>query len=443
MKTKKAYGLVVAMLAIVLVLGACGGNNNDGNANGNASGNGNANGGNAEVAEGSGEDVTLTLYSWRPEDAEGYATIISEFEAQNPGIKVDFQPYKSSEYNTILNNALLSGSGVDLLQLRPYDAATALADADYLTAVGDLPGIDQLDEQYLNAAKGSDGEVYGVPFMLNNAVIFYNKTMFEENGIEVPQTYEAFVAVCEQLQELGIVPVAQSGKAGYLLSMTHAVLGESAFGSNEFVDAVVAGEAKFTDEAFVNSVQRMKDLEPFFPNDFIAIEDKDAQMMFYNQEAAMYINGSHRLETFKANDLQFDVDFFTGFAPEEGGQSHIVTWVDGSFAVAKTSKHQEEALKFLEFVASDSFGKLFSETLTRVSPVPGVEPADPLLARMKSLSVDNAVPYLILAHFNQGAPASKVAFEDALQGLYLDYLDAAQVAQELQDSVDKWFTPQS
>lgn len=449
MKKKKVYSALILVMAVLLILSGCGGNsanNSTGgnNGNGGSNGNGSSTGtdGNGAVSNGGGKDVTLTLYSWRPEDADGYQAIIAEFEAQNPGIKVEFKPFKSSEYNTILNNTLITGSGVDILQLRPYDAAAALADADYLLDVSSLSGIDQIPAEYLNAARGNDGKVYGVPFMLNNAVIYYNKSMFEEHNIAVPQTYEEFLAVGEQLKGLGIVPIAQSGKAPYLLSMTHAVIGESAFGSNTFVDGILSGSAKFTDEGFVASLGRMKELESFFPKDFIAIEDKDAQMQFYNQDAAMYINGSHRLETFESNDLAFEVDFFTGFAPEQGGQSHIVTWVDGSFAVAKNSEYQAEALKFLEFVASESFGKLFSETLTRVSPLTGVEPTHPLLAKMKALSVDNATPYLILTNFNQGAPSSKISFEDALQGMYLGHLSPEQVAQDLQASVDKWFKPQ-
>ncbi|THF74502.1 ABC transporter substrate-binding protein [Cohnella fermenti] len=440
MKSKWMLGTSL-LLTTSVVLAACGGNNANDSASPGASAS--SEGSPAAVDSGSGEKVKLTMYSWRPEDADGYAAIIAEFNKTNPNIEVEFKPFKSTEYNTILNNTLQSGTGVDILQLRPYDAAIALADADYLTPVDGLAGLDQIPDSYLDAARGSDGNVYGVPFMLSNAVIFYNKNLFEENGIAVPETYEEFLAVCEQLKAKGITPIAQSGKAGYLLSMTHAVVGNSAYGGNEFAEEVISGKTDFTDSRFVDSIQRMKDLEEYFPKDFIAIEDKDAQAMFYTHEAAMYINGSHRLETFEANEIDFDVDFIPGFAPSKGEPANIVAWVDGSYAVAKSSKHQEEALKFLEFVASKSFGQTFSEQLTRVSPIAGVEPSNALLQSMAKLNETQATPYLILASFNQGAPTSKTTFEDSLQGMYLGKLTPQQVAEDFQASVAKWFKPQS
>jgi len=394
-----------------------------------------------EAVKSGGDPVKLTMYSWRPEDKDGYQLLIEEFQKQNPDIQVEFKPFKSTEYNTILNNTLQSGTGVDILQLRPYDAATAIADAQYLTPLDGLKGLEQIQDSYLTAAKGSDGKVYGVPFMLNNAVIFYNKKMFEELGLKVPETYEQFMTLNETLKSKNIVPIAQSGKAAYLLSMTHAVIGASAYGGNGFVDAVLKGETNFKDPKFVESINRMKQLEPYFPKDFIAIEDKDAQAMFYSGQAAMYINGSHRLETFKANDLDFPVDFFSGFAASPGEKPNIVTWVDGSYAVAKSSKYQEQALKFMEFIASKTFGQMFSEKLTRVSPITGVEPAEPLLKQMAAISAEQSTPYLILTNFNRGAPSSKVTFEDSLQGMYLGKLTPEQVADALQASVDKWFKP--
>ena len=432
---KWMFGASLLLLSSVLI-SACGGSGG-GNSSPPSQG---ASGGPASVEE-AGDPVTLTMYSWRPEDAEGYRVLIEEFNKTNPNINIEFKPFKSTEYNTILNNTLHSGTGVDILQLRPYDAAIALADAGFLTPLDGLAGLDQIPDVYQEAAKGSDGNVYGVPFMLNNAVIFYNKEMFDELGLEVPETYEEFLAVCEQLLNNGIIPIAQSGKAGYLLSMTHAVIGESAYGGNEFAQAVVAGETDFNDPRFVESIARMKQLEAFFPKDFIAIEDKDAQAMFYNRDAAMYINGSHRLETFSENDLDFTVDFFTGFAENKGESADIVTWVDGSYAVAKSSEHQEQALKFLEFVASESFGQTFSEKLTRVSPISGVEPANPLLQRMAQANSERSTPYLVLTNFNQGAPTSKSIFEDSLQGMYLNKLTPEEVASTFQASVNKWFKP--
>jgi raffinose/stachyose/melibiose transport system substrate-binding protein len=432
-KNKWLFGAALMVLTSVIT-SACGGSNGSPATDPKAAG--------ESAVKINSEPVKLTMYSWRPEDKVGYESLIAEFQKQNPDIKVEFKPFKSTEYNTIVNNTLQSGTGVDILQLRPYDGAMALADAKYLTPLDKVKGLDQIPASYLAAAKGSDNQIYGVPFMLNNAVIFYNKKMFEEQSLPIPETFEEFLAACEKLKSKNIVPIAQSGKAAYLLSMTHSVIGVDAYGGNAFVDSLLKGKTNFKDPLFVESINRMKKLEPYFPKDFIAIDDKDAQTLFYNGKAAMYINGSHRLETFEANKLDFPVDYFSGFASKKGEQPNIVTWVDGSYAVAKSSKHQEQALKFVEFVASKSFGQMFSEQLTRVSPITGVGPVHPLLKTMAASSSKNSTPYLILTNFNQGAPSTKITFEDSLQGMYLGKLTPEQVADSLQASTNKWFKAQ-
>lgn len=388
------------------------------------------------------DPVTLTMYSWRPEDKDGYAKIIAAFEKDNPEIKVEFKPLKSTEYNTILSNTLQSGVGVDILQLRPYDGAKALADANYLTPLDQVKGLSAIPAAYQDAARGSDNKVYGIPFMLNNAVIFYNKKLFEEHKIQVPETWDEFIKACETLKSKNIVPIAQSGKAAYLLSMTHTVIGPSAYGGNAYLQSLLKGTTNFKDAKFVDSIKRMKQLESFFPKDFVAIEDKDAQGLFYTGKAAMYINGSHRIETFEANKVEFPIDFIPGLSAKKGDPAPIATWVDGSYAVAKSSKHQAQAMKFIEFIASKQFGQLFSDELTRISPINGVEPKHALLKKMAAHSEKNSTPYMLLTNFSQGTPTTKTTFEDSLQGMYIGKLTVEKVAEDTQASADKWFKPQ-
>ncbi|WP_429793456.1 ABC transporter substrate-binding protein [Brevibacillus borstelensis] len=388
-----------------------------------------------------GEQVELTMYSWRTEDKEAYNKIIAEFEAKHPNIKVKFKPFKSTEYNTILTNTLTSGTGVDILQLRPYQGATSIADAGYLMPIDDLKGVSDIPKAYLDAARGSDGKVYGVPLSINSAVIFYNKKLFEENGLEAPQTWDEFIQVCNALKAKGIIPIAQSGKAAYLLSITHSVFAPSSIGGNEYIEKMLKGEVNFKDPAFIDSIKKMKELEQYFPQDFIALDDKDVQAMFYTGKAAMYINGSYRLETFEKQNPDMPLDIIPSLAKEKGGDTPIVNWVDGSYGIFKSTKHPEEAKIFMEFLASKEFGQLFSDELNRFSAIPGVEPKNPLVQKMTQLSDKSMVPFLMLVHFGDGTPTTKTLFENSLQGMYINKLTVEQVAEETQASADKWFKP--
>lgn len=437
---KRKFMLASLVLCFSLIISACGSNSST-ESTPSPSGSPNASETSTETPKPKGDPVKLVMYSWKAEDKEAYEQIIAEFRKENPEIEIEFKPFKSTEYNTIIKNALTAGSGVDLLQLRPYDGARAMADMDYLVSLDNLPGITNIPAEHLDAARGTDGQVYGVPLMLNNAIIYYNTDLLKEHGLQVPETYDEFIQLCEDLKAKNIVPIAQAGKAAYLLSMTHSIFGATAYGGNAFVDAVLKGETNFKDPKFLESIQMMKDLEAYFPKDFVAIDDKDAQALFLTGKAAMYINGSHRLETFESNKPNFTIDIIPALAKNKGDAAPIISWVDGSYAVAKSSKHQEEALKFMEFMASPKFGQMYSDLLDRISPVTGVEGKHPIVKKLTELTAKDNTPYLMLTHFGSGTPTSKTIFEDSLQGMFVGQLTVEKVAEDTQASVDKWFKP--
>lgn len=383
------------------------------------------------------DTVELVMYSWRPEDRDMYEKAIELFQKDHPNIKVEFQPYKSTEYNTILTNSLVSGTGPDIIQLRPYSGAKTIADGDYLLSLDDMEGIENIDKQYLDAARGSDGEVYGVPLSLNSGVIFYNKQIFKENGLEIPTTYDQLLDVSKKLKSNGIIPIAQSGRAAYLLSMTHSVIAPSAYGGNKFVDKVLDESTNLEDPKFIDSVERMKELEQYFPKDFIAIEDDAAQTLLYTGEAAMYINGDYRLETFEETAPDLPIGVIPGLAEKEGEDPIVTTWVDGSYAAVKKSKHPEEAMMFMEFLASKEFGQLFSNEVNRLSAVSGVEPEHPIVKEISQAAEKSSTPYLMLVHFGEGEPTTKTVFENALQGMYLEEISVDEVIQEARENANR------
>lgn len=381
--------------------------------------------------------VELELYSWRPEDRQAYETFIEAFEAENPGIKVKFQPFESTEYNTILTNSLVSESGPDIVQLRPYSGTKTIADNGYLVPLNDVPGVMDIEESFLEAAKGSDGQIYGVPTTLNAGVIFYNKDLFAEYGLEPPETWDELVQVSEELKENDIIPIAQAGRAAYLLSMLHGVISPSAYGGNDFVQEITDGTVDITDQRMMETLDRMEQLEPYLPEDFIALDDNDAQALFYAQEAAMYINGDYRLETFENNAPDLNIGVIPGLKGEGESTPYVMNWVDGSYGVVENSEHKEEALKFIEFMASVEFGQMFSDELNRLSAVSGVEPKHELVKQVAQASEANTTPYLLLVYFGEGSPTTKTVFEDSLQGMYLGEISKEQVLEDAQANVER------
>lgn len=386
------------------------------------------------------QQVVLSMHSWRVEDTEGYAKLIEAFEAENPGIKIEFKPFKATEYNTILNTALQSGSGPDIMQLRPYAAGVALAEAGYLEPLDNLPGINTFSKEVLAAATGKDGKVYGVPLSLNSTQIYYNKKIFDQHGLKEPKSWDELIALAKTLKEKGITPFAFGAKEGWLLSLSHGVIAPGTYNGNDFVGKLLNGESKLNSPEFVKSIERMQELSAYFPENFVGLELNDIRPLFATEKAAMFINGSFELEGIKKLNPDLQIDFFP--MPTENGKTVITTWVDGSYAVNAKSPHKAEALKFLEFMTTKKFGELFANQFKRISPVPGVSTSDPLVNKMAELSQSSSTPYLMVVHLNEGKPnTTKQTIETSLQGMYLGQLTPQQVAEEVQKSAESWFAP--
>lgn len=394
--------------------------------------------GNASGGQGGGQQVILSMHSWRVEDTEGYKQIIKAFEADNPNIKIEFKPFKATEYNTILNTALQSDSGPDILQLRPYAPGVSLAEAGYLEPLDGVAGISSFPKDVLAAATGKDGKVYGVPLSLNSTQFYYNKKIFEENGLKEPKSWDELIATSKALKEKGIVPISFGAKEGWLLSLSHGVIAPASYNS-EYLDKLQKGESDLKSPEFLGSVQRMQELIPYFPENYVGLELNDMRTLFATGKAAMFINGSFELEGLKKLNSDLQLDFFP--MPTDDGKAVITTWVDGSYAVNSKSKHKQEAMKFMEFMATKKFGELFANQFKRISAVPGVTTDDPLVNKMAELSQSSSTPYLMVVHFAEGKPTTKQTLENALQGMYLGKMSPEQVVDEVQKSAATWYPP--
>lgn len=92
-------------------------------------------------------------------------------------------------------------------------------------------------------------------------------------------------------------------------------------------------------------------------------------------------------------------------------------------------------------MTTEKFAKLFSNELSRIPAVPGVQTDDELVTAMAEASNDYSTPYLMLVHFNKGNPTTKSTLETELQGMYLDKLSEQDVATKLQENAETYYDP--
>jgi len=144
-----------------------------------------------------------------------------------------------------------------------------------------------------------NNKLVALPFELNMEGFWYNKQIFNQNGLQTPTTWDDLVSVAAQLQEKNIQPFAASGIQGWPLTR---LIGNYLFrkiGPTALED-VARGKAKLTDTAYVEAAQAVANLgkQGYFGKGVATLDYTPALNLFLQGKAAMLYMGSWALADF-------------------------------------------------------------------------------------------------------------------------------------------------
>lgn len=398
---------------------------------------------------GSGEDggdTTVSVWSWRTEDQAAMDEIFAEFEENNPGITVDFETTPDADYQNKITTTLQAGKGPDIAQLKAYGQLQPMVDGGYIEPLDELvPELNDYPDTTKIGIRGlEDGKLYGVPYSVPNMGVFYNTKIFAENGIEVPQTYDEFIAACDKLLASGVIPIAAGGASGssWALEINIATVSPNLTGP-EFYDELMAGETDLTDPRFVEAMQRVTDMLPYYSPGFAGVDYTTATQQFINEEAAMFFGGSWENGSFKAqggDELEFSIFPFP--ADNAGDTAYTSNFVDGSYGLVTDSEHKDAATKVLNFMASQEFAQAFADKLgwPPARDDVTINEGDAALTEMMDMQ-QNAMPYVTLVGYKWGSPTASSILQPQLVDMIVGKIDPQQAAEEMQEGVDAWFEP--
>jgi len=385
--------------------------------------------------------TTLSFWSWRTEDVAAYEKFIAAFHAENPDVDVTFTPYLNTEYNTIVSTALQGGGGPDIVHLRAYGGMEPLANAGLLVRLDDkVPALAGFDPGILlGATNRADGGVYGVPFALQTVQILYNVDMFERLGLEEPTTWAELLAVGDALKASGVYAFANGTKDGWTNETLFGAVAPTFYGGTPFFQEITAGETDFTDPRFAAALERMVALRPYLADNYMGVGYTDMQTLFAFEQAGMFAAGSYELGNMAQLNPLLRIGSFAVPADDAATPSAISFYVDGSYGINANSPHQAAALRFIEFLASQEFGQMFTDELQQISAVPGTQPTSEALAGMVEMMNEKGTPYLMLTAFRFGQPSGSTLLQNEMQAVMAGDKTVADAVTNIQRGVAEWF----
>lgn len=393
------------------------------------------------------EDVTLTIESWRNDDLALWQNqIIPAFEAEHPGIKVDFTPSAPTEYNAALNSKLEAGSAGDLITCRPFDASLALYEAGHLADLSSMDAMSNFSDVAKSAWQTDDGAAtFCVPMASVIHGFIYNKDAFAELGLEVPTTEAEFFAVLDAIKEDGLlIPMAMGTNDQWeAATMGYNNIGPNYWKGEEGRRALIAGEQKLTDEQWVAPYATLAKWGDYLGFGYEAQTYPDSQNLFTLGRAAIYPAGSWEISGFNAQ-ADFEMGAFKPPVMTAGDTCYISDHTDIGIGMNAATENADAAKTFLMWVGSPEFASIFGNALPGFFPLSNtpVELSDPLAKEFVSWrgECESTIrsTYQILS---RGTPNLENETWGASVAAIKGTATPADLGSKLQEGLASWYAP--
>lgn len=313
--------------------------------------------GSAGESEAKEPEVLTIMLNGTASDAyvEGYQRIIDAFNAENAyGVRIEPEFVSNTDYKLKLATMMATETQPDMIYTWELGYLENYVKAGKITELSDYLEEDAgWKERFRRGCleqETYDGAVYGIPTAQCMAVMYYNKKIFAQYGLEAPSTYEEYCSVCDRL-------LAATAEDGWLVSQYIQQLGNGIAGY-ELFEGIKNGTGRWNDPAILEAAELFcTELKKgYFAEGYLDVSGDEAKELFQTGQAAMYFNGSWEIPNLndpKACPMAEQIGCFVMPAKNSECQNVAVGALDNSFAVTTNCENPEAAVAFLKFWTSE------------------------------------------------------------------------------------------
>ncbi len=150
-----------------------------------------------------------------------------------------------------------------------------------------------------------------MPYTYYQWGIYYNKDVYSQVGVEVPETWDQFVANCETFQAAGIDCLTTGTKALWPVAGIFDYIDLRTNGYDYHMK-LTSGEIPWTDEGVRNAFAEWAKVVPYVTQNHAALDWQDAAALLVQGKAANYVMGNFAVAVFKEGGM---TDETLGFMP--------------------------------------------------------------------------------------------------------------------------------
>jgi raffinose/stachyose/melibiose transport system substrate-binding protein len=381
--------------------------------------------GGSDSGEGGATSLTFLVDNGEATVATAQA-LVEAFEAENPdiSIEVDTRP-QGADGDNVIKTRLATGEMDDLFQYNSGSLMQALNPDQTLVNLQDEEYVGKFDENFVRSVSTDDG-VYGVPMGQSMAgAVIYNKDIYAELGLEVPTTWDEFIANSEAIKAAGTAaPIVQTygdtwTSQLFVLGDFNNVLAEDP----DWAEKYTNNEAKYVDEPAIAGFEHLQQAfeADLFNEDFASATYADGVSMVATGEGAQY-----PILTFAASQLMTtnpEAADVVGTFPLPGPDAEtngLTVWMPtNTVYIPKSTEGEklEAAKKFVEFLTTPESCDIQAASNAPQGPfvIEGCELPDDVPAMVSDLQ-----PY-----FDEGKTNLALEFLSPIKGPALEQITVA------------------
>ena len=296
-------------------------------------------------------EVEFWTMQLSPDFDDYFNTLITNFEAENPDITVDWLDVPWSEMEKKIVAAVAADNAPDVVNLNPNFASQLATKGAWLTLDDKLSEAEQA--VYIPGiwqATQLDGNSFGFPWYLTTRVTLYNTELLNEAGVsEPPATFEELATVAKQVKD-------KTGKYAFFISF---VPDDAADVLQSFVQMGVplvdeSGQAAFNTPEGKQVFQYWTDLyqQQLLPQEVLTQGHAQAIQLYESGEVALLASGAEKLDGIAQNAP--GIAEVTESAPQITGSTGKINVAAMDLVIPESTDVPEAALAFATYVTNDA-----------------------------------------------------------------------------------------
>ncbi len=382
---------------------------------------------------------TLKLYNdkgaWKP-----YFQDLGKLSKKQIGLNVDPVGYTDEPtYQSFIKASFRTKNKPDLFtwqtgsQLNEIAQTGQVADTSKIWQKGIASGDLSADVEKYYTIKGKQ---YCVPLNVSYWVMFYNKKVFADAGVDEPKSWADLMSDAATLKSKGVTPFYQTNILFSFVWFQQLLLGTDP----GLYDRLSLGKAKYTDPGVVKVMKQWKGLiDKGYMSD--AGDKTDPGALLKSGKVAMVPDGTWFNTTMTQQGMKPGSDYGTFIIPNVVPSLPKTSMAFESGPLCSLTKAPDPAgsRKFLQWWVGPTAQKKWANSRNDVSANPKVTPADPNLASLTKDATGGSVK-LYNRYFEATPPPVLTAALDAFGAFLADPGSYAKQLANIQRAADDYWS---